>query len=77
MGCRYSTRNPSVDFDLSADLTLSFLLTCPQCGDVHLHPADELPEGAELHCGCGAVMEIDGDDFVAIQRQLRDQESPS
>ena len=65
-----------IDFVLSADLEPTFLITCPQCDRVHRHPAADLPEGAELHCGCGTLMEIDGDDFVAIQKSIRHVSRP-
>lgn len=50
---------------------LIFKNACPRCVYVHQHAADDLRKVAELHCSCGAVMEIGGNEFAALADTAR------
>ena len=67
----HDSNEVGLQYELLADMSIIFLITCPSCSAQHRLRATELGSGVEIHCSCGAVLAIEGDDFVQIQEAIR------
>ena len=59
-----------IDYEISRDLATTFLISCPRCEFVHRNQACDLHPGTEIHCLCGAILEVNDSGFSDVQREL-------
>ena len=56
----------NIDFSVDSSGDLKLHIQCPRCQRVHSYPANSLAKGKEIHCTCGAILEIADEDLAEL-----------